>query len=43
MLGYLMIALLLIIIAYVFYRYGFLQKHTSHPKKPHFTLKIHHD
>lgn len=41
--GYLMIALILIIVAYAFYRYIFLQKRIPHPHKPHFTLKIHHD
>lgn len=44
MLNYLLIALLIIIIAYIAYRRYYFQKHKSdRPEKPHFTLKIEHE
>lgn len=44
MLNYLLIALVIIIIAYIGYRRYFFQKHkTAPPTKPHFTLKIEHE
>ncbi len=44
MIRYLLIALAIIIVAYVFYRLYFLQKPKSpHSQKPHFTLKIESD
>lgn len=44
MIAYLLIALAIIIVAYIFYRLYFLQKPKNiHTKKPHFTLKIESD
>lgn len=44
MIGYLLIVLGIIIVAYVFYRLYFLQKPKNpHSYKPHFTLKIESD
>lgn len=44
MLNYLLIALVVIIIAYIGYRRYFFQKHKiKPPSKPHFTLKIEHE
>lgn len=44
MLNYLLIALVIIIIAYIGYRRYFFQKHkAAPPSKPHFTLKIEHE
>lgn len=44
MIGYLLIALAVIIIAYIGYRHYFFNKDkTGNPMKPHFTLKIEHE
>lgn len=43
MVGYLIIALAIIIIAYFFYRHYFLRKTQISSTKPHFTLKIEHE
>lgn len=44
MISYLLIFLIAIIVAYVFYRHYFFHKPKSHhPAKPHFTLKIEHE
>ncbi len=44
MIGFLIIALLIMMIAYAFYRRFFIHKaHSNGKEKPYFTLKIEHE
>jgi len=44
MIGFLIIALTVMMIAYAFYRHYFFHKpHSKHSEKPYFTFKIEHE